>query len=262
MSHQLLDAVPLPLLIIGFAAALLLAYEAGFRIGRWRQEQTPDRTEVGPSGVLVGSLLGLMAFLLGITMGMAADRFDRRRAHVMEETIAIETTYLRAGYQPSPYDEQVRELLREYTPLRIATSDPVRLAANATRSREIHEELWAITEELVGTTENTDLLALFVESVNEVIAIHDRRAQSALHGRVPESIVLLLFLGSILVMGMVGYSTGLTERRSVASAVVLMAVLSIVTVLVVDLDRPTEGFIQVSQRPLLELQQRIGPPGS
>ena len=32
--------------------------------------------------------------------------------------------------------------------------------------------------------------------------------------------------------------------------------------IVVDLDRPREGFIQVNQQPLLDLQQQIGPPSS
>jgi len=29
---------------------------------------------------------------------------------------------------------------------------------------------------------------------------------------------------------------------------------------VVDLDRPREGFLQVSQQPLVDLQEQIGPP--
>ena len=61
---------------------------------------------------------------------------------------------------------------------------------------------------------------------------------------------------------MVGYSAGLTRRRSPLSAVVLVIALGAVITIVVDLDRPREGFIQVSQQPLLDLQQQIGPPSS
>ena len=61
---------------------------------------------------------------------------------------------------------------------------------------------------------------------------------------------------------MVGYSAGLTKRRSLLSAVVLVIALGAVIMIVVDLDRPREGFIQVSQQPLLDLQQQIGPPQS
>jgi hypothetical protein len=34
----------------------------------------------------------------------------------------------------------------------------------------------------------------------------------------------------------------------------------VVLVLVVDLDRPQNGFITVSQRPLQQLEQQLGPP--
>ena len=49
----------------------------------------------------------------------------------------------------------------------------------------------------------------------------------------------------------------MTRRRSVVSAVVLVVALSAVTVLVLDLDRPREGLLQVSQQPLIDLQRRI-----
>jgi hypothetical protein len=61
---------------------------------------------------------------------------------------------------------------------------------------------------------------------------------------------------------MVGYSAGLTRRRSPLTATVLIVVLGAVLVLVLDLDRPQDGFLQVSQQPLLELQEQIGPPSS
>jgi hypothetical protein len=59
---------------------------------------------------------------------------------------------------------------------------------------------------------------------------------------------------------MVGYGAGLTGRRSVVSAVVLIVALGAVQALVIDLDRPQEGLLRVSQQALLDVQQWIGPP--
>ena len=59
---------------------------------------------------------------------------------------------------------------------------------------------------------------------------------------------------------MVGYGAGLTRRRSPLTAVVLVIALAATLTIVIDLDRPREGFIQVSQQPLLDLQRQIGPP--
>jgi len=41
---------------------------------------------------------------------------------------------------------------------------------------------------------------------------------------------------------------------------VLVFVLSAVLTIVVDLDRPRDGYLQVSQQPLLDLQSQIGQP--
>ncbi len=59
---------------------------------------------------------------------------------------------------------------------------------------------------------------------------------------------------------MVGYSAGLSGARSLLSAVVLVVALGAVLTLVLDLDRPQEGFLVVSQQALLDVQKWIGLP--
>jgi hypothetical protein len=258
-AQQLLDPIPIALVFVLVALVLLAVFEGGFRIGRWWQERTPDEKE-GPTGMLVGSLLALMAFLLAVTMGMAADRFDTRRQLVLNEANTIGTTYLRAGYLPQPYAADSRELLREYVPLRITTADREQLEANYARSAEIHGELWAMAEVLARQTPDSDVLALYIDSLNETIDTHEARVTAIVYARVPETVLILLIVLAALTMGMVGYNAGLTRRRSALSATVLVVVLAAVLTLVVDLDRPREGFLQVSQQPLLDLQEQIGPP--
>jgi hypothetical protein len=260
MGQQFLDQFPLSGLFVVVALITLACYEGGFRLGRWWQDRTPGEQEA--TGVLVGSILALMAFLLAVTMGMAADRFDTRRGMVLQEANAIETTFLRAGYLPAPADSELRELLREYLPLRIATNDRTQLQANIDRSVELHGEMWTIAEEVARRTDSQDLVALFLESLNETINLHESRVVAGIYSRVPETVVLLLLGGSALTLGMVGYGAGLTRQRGVISAVVLTFGLTAVLMLVVDLDRPRDGFLQVSQQPLIDVQQRIGPPSS
>jgi hypothetical protein len=258
-AQQLLDPLPILAVFALITIILLSFFEIGYRVGRWWQEKTPDEKE-GPTSMLVGSLLALMAFLLAVTMGMASDRFDTRRGLVLEEANAIGTTYLRAGYLPQPYGEESRALLREYVPLRINVADRQQLAAHFARSTEIHAELWAIAEELARDTPGSDLLGLYIESLNQTIDLHATRATAIIYARVPETVLILLIIGAALTMGMVGYSAGLTRRRSFLGAAVLVVVLAAVLTLVVDLDRPREGFLQVSQQPLLDLQEQIGAP--
>jgi hypothetical protein len=257
-STQILDALPIFGVFVAFAIFTMLCYEIGFRVGRWWQDREPGEQE-GPTGLLVGSILALLAFLLAVTMGMASDRFDARRGVVLNEANAIGTTYLRAGYLPEPASSQIRELLRRYVPLRITLTDSDNLVGDIADSQEILTELWAISEDVARTTDQGDLVSLYLDSLNETIDLHETRV-TARFARVPETVVLLLVGGSALSLAMVGYSAGLTKRRGLLNAIVLVLALGAVIMIVVDLDRPREGFIQVSQQPLIDLQQQIGPP--
>ena len=96
-------------------------------------------------------------------------------------------------------------------------------------------------------------------SVNELIDLHTTRMTARIYSRVPESVVLALLLGAVLTMGVVGYSAGLTTRREMLGAGADVALGSVIT-LVIDLDRPREGFLQVSQQPLIDLREELGNP--
>ena len=254
---QPLDSVPVLVFFALFALVTLACYEGGFRIGRWVQDRTADVVEEGPNGVLVGSIVALMAFLLAITTGMASDRFDARRLTVIEEANAIHTAYLRAGYIAEPGSSQARALLEAYIPLRIAPpTDPVALQAAVLRSEDLQRQLWAIAEQ-AARLDSSDVTALFVESINDVIAVHEQRVTAGVYARVPATILWVLVLGSALSLGMVGYSAGITKRRSPVTAIALVIALGAVLTLTVDLDRPRDGFIQVSQQPLIDLQRQI-----
>jgi len=186
--------------------------------------------------MIVGSLLALMAFLLAVTMAMASDRFDTRRHIVLAEANAIGTLYLRAGYLPEPAASRLRELIRMYAPLRIATNDLAEVPAVITRSVEIHARLWSIAEALARSQPDSDVLALFIASLNEVIDVHLTRVTAGLFARVPETILVLLLVGSLLTLTMVGCNAGLGGRRSPLAAGMLSVTLGAVITLVVDLD--------------------------
>ena len=121
-TQQPLDNIPILVFLLIFVVVNVAAYEVGYRAGLWAQARG-QKGEEGPTGIVVGSVLALMAFLLAITVGMASDRFDNRRGLVLAEANAIGTTYLRAGYLSEPASSESRELLTEYVPLRIARGE-------------------------------------------------------------------------------------------------------------------------------------------
>ena len=251
------DSLSIIAFFAAFTIVALITSELGYRLGRWWQMRTPEEKE-GPTSMIVGSLLALLAFLLAITMGMATDRFDTRRNLVITEATSVGTTYLRAGYLPEPASSKIRDLIRDYAPLRIVTSDRADFQTKVLRSVEIQKKIWSIAEELARATPDSEVLALFITSLNETIDLHQTRVTAGMYARVPETILILLITCSMLTLAMVGYNAGLPLRRSPLTAAILIIVLGAVITLVVDLDRPQRGFLKVSQQPLIDLVQQIG----
>ena len=112
------DGLPLAALYIITAVVVLVSAEVGWRLGNYRR-QLPHHEKDAPVGAIVGATLGLLAFLLAFTFGMAASRYDTRRQLVLQEANAIGTTYLRADMLPEPQRSEIRNLLREYAALRV-----------------------------------------------------------------------------------------------------------------------------------------------
>jgi hypothetical protein len=120
--------------------------------------------------------------------------------------------------------------------------------------------MWAIQAGVAQSGYSPDLVSSVGESLNEIVTVSERRVVAGVYARVPPTIMFLLLGGSALSLAMVGYTAGLKGRRSVLSAAVLIVVLGVVTTLVVDLDRPQEGLLTVSQQALLDVQRWIGSP--
>src|SRR5262249_34093693 len=195
LPGQLLDPVPIPAIFALLIVILAIAYEVGFRIGRWHIRRTPEEKE-GPTEVLVASLLALIAFLLAVTIGMAADRFDTRRELVVEQANAIDTAWLRASDLPDPQKTESQALLQEYLPLWINPGDPVQLAANATRAEEIQDELWSMATELAVASPDSVVLEGYLDSLTSLIEIGETRLTALQSARVPETVLWLLILGA------------------------------------------------------------------
>ena len=224
-TTQLLDSLPIVGVFVAFAIVSMLFYEGGFRLGRWYQERTPGEQE-GPTNLLVGSILALLAFLLAVTMGMASDRFDARRGIVLDEANSIGTTYLRAGYLPEPASSQIRELLREYVPAADRRDRRRRRPSSPSTSSGRRRSLTSFGRSPRASPrppDQGDLVSLYIESLNETIDLNETRVTAGLYARVPETVLLLLVGGSALSLAMVGYSAGLTKRRALLNAVVLVS---------------------------------------
>ena len=253
-----LDALPLWALFVSILAIVLLSVECGYRLGKYRRSRHEQEKEA-PLGTMVGATLGLLAFILAFTFGLAAARFDSRRQVLLDEANAIGTTYLRAGMLPER-GEQIRGLLREYVGARLEAVRSGNVAEGVRRSEELQQKVWSEAETLGQKNASSIVVGMFVQSLNQMIDLHAERLQAGLRSRIPGAIWLGLFAVAALSLAAMGYHAGLSGTRRSLAIVAVAVTFSVVIELIADLDRPREGILRVSQQALLDVQRSMNPP--
>lgn len=239
--------------------AVLVVAELGWRWGQRRHAQADDgeRSQVN---AISGAVLGLLALLIGFTFSMAVNRFDARQDLVLQEANAVGTTALRAQLLQPGAEAEVLRLLRQYVQVRLdfhdAGVDERKLHAVTAQTAVLQQALWRVAMQQAHGGGNAAQVNLFIVSLNDTIDLHGKRL-AAMRNHVPPAVVLLLLLVTLGAVGLVAYGGGLHARRQVAAQAVLAALLVLSIVLIVDLDRPRRGLIQVSQQSMLDAQHEL-----
>ncbi len=195
--------------------------------------------------------------MLAFSFSLAASRFEARRQLVVEEANAIGTTYLRAGLLPEAQATQVRMLLNEYVATRLEVARTGDVVPALRRSDEIHLQLWQIAEAAGQARADSVVVGLFIQALNETIDIHGERVLVGLRSRMPLNLWIALFLLTALSMAGVGYHEAIVKSKRSPAALLLVCGFLTVLVLIVDLDRPLEGFITVSQESMVNLKEMM-----
>jgi hypothetical protein len=257
LTKSWLEYLPLWALVPLTVLLVLAAIESGFRLAVSRKRSS-DSGNDAPIGSVIGGTLGLLAFLLAFTFEMAASRFETRRELLLDEVNAIGTCYLRAALVPDPERVEIRQRLREYVHLRAeALKQPQTLPQVIARSESLQNELWSQAILVAKKDSSSEMHALFVDSLNEVFDFHTKRVVVSQY-HIPDIIWLALYVVSMLSMAGVGYQFGKAGSRDIAISLFLALAFSIVIGLIADLDRVTQGALQVSQQPMIELDRKLG----
>jgi NADH:ubiquinone oxidoreductase subunit 6 (subunit J) len=252
---NILDAIPLWLVLVGTVFAVVVVVEIGFRVGIFRARRSEHEREA-PMDAMVGSTLGLLAFVLAFTFGMATSRYDARRQLVLDDMMAIRTVDQRAQLLPEPHHSEIRVLLQEYVDVRLkGVLEPEELPRALKRTEELQDQLWSHAEPLVR--EVPAVAGPYTQAVLQMIDLHSKRVTAAVSNRIPGAIWIALYCLMALAMGIAGYREGIAGRRSLIATVAMTVAFSAVITLIADLDRPQEGFLKVSQEAMLDLQRRL-----
>ena len=245
----------LALIFVVSIVAIFAATELGRQLGL-----LASRRQRESISTIEGAILGLLALLIAFTFSMALSLYEVRRDALLNEANAIGTTALRARLLPAPNNAECLKLLREYVQTRLdiarSTGSLREVTAAVARSNAIQEALWQQVKAVAAKDNAMVPTGLFIQSLNEMIDDQEKRL-TAFANRVPNIILVALYGVAIFSGAISGYASGLEVQRAQLPIYAMAVLIAAMILLIQDLDRPSAGFIGVSQQPMLDTAASI-----
>jgi Protein of unknown function (DUF4239) len=244
-----LDAVPVVALFVATILIVMLPMEGGYRLGRKAHRQESSVSTIA------GAMLALLAFMLAFTFGIASNRFDARKQLVREEANMIRTAWLQSDILPEPDRAEAKGLFRDYVKARVElvqSFDTERVKSVLSQAEQIQGRLWDMAVTNARKNMNSNVAALYMDSLTEVFALHASRIAVGIQARIPVGIWLTLM--ALAILGMIGveYQVGIAgSKRTLVMPLLAIAFASVIAA-IAALDRPIGGFA-VTQQPLIDL---------
>jgi hypothetical protein len=243
----------LAIVFVGSIAAFFVAIETGHLLGA--------KTEEGANvSTLEASVLGLLALMIGFTFSMALNRFEARRDALVSEANAIGTAALRARLLPAPYGEESLKLFKDYARIRVSLAEGEQASeknfAALQRSKEIQEALWRQAHGALVKDNAMVPTGLYIQALNDVFDNQLKRA-TIVRNRVPNIVFVALYSVAVAALWLTGYASAVDRRHWRQPTYVACFLVAGVILLIQDLDRPSGGFITVSQQPMIDTEQAL-----
>ncbi len=257
----MMDFLPIWVALVVSILLVQLCIEIGYRFGRATNQHSESEQESSVSA-LVGSVLGLTAFVLAFTFGIVYERYDDKKNLVRDEANAIWTAYQRADFLPEAARIEAKKDMRRYLDLHLSIPFAKEQSQQAAmknvlavlrETKEIQAKLWSNGIKQVRNSPdlNSDIGALYLEALNAMTNIQELRVAAGIETRVHSSIWLTLYTLTFGGMLALGYQTGITGSHRSKASPILACSFGILLTLIAALDRP--GVILVTQQPLIDI---------
>jgi ABC-type multidrug transport system fused ATPase/permease subunit len=219
-------------------------------IGAWlgRRHTARGAAPAEGVGVEVGGMLGLLAFVLALTLSFATTRFEERRQGTLMEANALGTAWLRAKAIGHPRGEELAKLFEDYTRLRAdfikapASRDAVRAINDKTS--ELQNRIWEHVTVIVR--ERPDAISSSLMAATNEVFDRSTAERFAFSQTMPPQMVWLLMGIAVLSIGALGYQLGMRGLSLPILSVLLIAMWTSVIVVILDLSAPRIGSLRSS----------------
>jgi hypothetical protein len=179
---------------------------------------------------------------------------------MVEESNEIGTAYSYTSLLPEPIIESTRQLFRNYLDLRIQydqiRDDGQKYSDIKNKLQSAHLKIWNAVSSEAKKGLNPIYIPIVI-SLNSMRDMADKR-NAAMDNRIPEPILWLLLILSVLNMTAIGFGGGMAGHGNTIYAQIINLALCSTLYIIIDLDRPMKGIIKISNDSLMELKDSIG----
>jgi hypothetical protein len=252
--HVLSEVAKISLFLLGavLLACQLVGLLVGWRLGVAARRRAAAHERVAEGiGVVVGGLLGLLAFILGLSINMAEGRYQERRHLGLQEANAIGTAWLRAQAVGGPGGERIARELEDYTRTRIgwitAPRDAPEIATLYAATGAAQTRIWGEATAIARAKPDALSVSL-INALNETFDLATSQ-RYAFEGRMPPELPWLLLGLTVLGVGAIGYQGGVRDNLVPSVTLVLLTAWSACIVLIVDLATARTGFVRGDPAP-------------
>lgn len=252
MIHSFLNDLDALYIVFILFFFMLTAIWIGYKLGLKKTKSVTKNPEIS------SSLLGLLALILGFTFAMAGSRFENRKNNLIDEANCIGTAILRADIYPDSLKNEFKKDFKSYLNFRIdyytLTMDEAKINMSLKQSAEMSDKLWSRASFYAKNKDYFIQSNMMLPALN---AMFDSASKSnmVLNSKVPETIVYLSLIFSVIISFFIGYNSGLEKKIGMKFILGFCFLICVVIYITLDLDRPRRGLIKLEDE--ITLMQKL-----
>ena len=249
----------------GVAVIMFVGILLFLEVGRWagRVAITRFGRSALPSiGSLESAVFALMGLLIAFTFSGALNRFDLRRAQVVDEANAVGTAWLRLDLLPASAQPKLRQTFRDYLDARIDTyrklPDIAAAQKELARSQKLQVEIWTqvmAATQLPDARRSADML--IVPALNQMFDITSTRTAATLM-HPPTVIYGMLICLAITAAALSGYQSAAEPVHDWMHQIGFATIMAFTIYVILDIEYPRLGWIRIDAIDQLLVHLRAG----
>jgi len=243
------------------ATGIIVLLEVGRRIGARRLAEEGETAAKG-FGAIESAVFALLGLILAFSFSGALARFDARRHLVVAEANDIATAFLRIDLLPTDAQAPMRDLFRRYLDSRIETyrklPDMEAAQAELARSLKLQSEIWSLAVSSSQKSATPQAMMVLLPALNAMIDITTTRTEAAILHSPP---IIWVMLGTLTFACALfaGYDMAGRKYLNLLHSAAFAVVLAVTVYVIIDLEYPRIGLIQMSDsdRVLVQLRESM-----